>query len=224
MQAAAKRDIQGVMSGGMESLAKIVFVSHAEMSTEDFNTYARNWLDTARHPVTGRKFTQMVYQPMLELLDYLRDNDFKVFIVSGGGIEFLRNFAPEVYGIPSERIIGSSLKLEFENTDGTVRINRLPELNFVDDKEGKPVGIQYHIGKRPIASFGNSDGDLQMLQWTASGEGRRLMVYIHHTDAEREYAYDRGSPIGGLDAGLDSAAAGGWTVVDMKSDWNTIYP
>jgi hypothetical protein len=166
----------------------------------------------------------MVYQPMLELLDYLRANEFKVFIVSGGGIEFMRPWTEEVYGIPPENVIGSTIRTAFEIHDGGPVLVRLPEIAFIDDKEGKPVGIHTFIGRRPIAAFGNSDGDLQMLQWTAAGGGRRLMVLVHHTDAEREWAYDRDAPMGRLDTALDEAAGKGWTVVDMKEDWKAVYP
>jgi hypothetical protein len=161
---------------------------------------------------------------MLELLDYLRANEFKTFIVSGGGVDFMRPWSEEVYGIPAEQVVGSSGKVKFEIRDGQPILVKLPEINFIDDKEGKPVGIHQFIGKRPIAAFGNSDGDLQMLQWTAAGEGKRLMLYVHHTDAEREWAYDRESSIGRLDKGLDEANEKGWTVVDMKNDWKVIYP
>jgi hypothetical protein len=166
----------------------------------------------------------MVYQPMLELLAYLRANSFKTFIVSGGGIEFMRPWAERVYGIPPEQVVGSSIKTKFELRDGQPVLVRVPEIDFVDDGAGKPVGIQMHIGRRPIAAFGNSDGDLQMLQWTAAGSGSRFCLYVHHTDAEREWAYDRQSSVGRLDKGLDEAQAKGWTVVDMKTDWKRIYP
>jgi hypothetical protein len=166
----------------------------------------------------------MVYQPMLELLGYLRENEFKTFIVSGGGVEFMRAWVERVYGIPPEQVIGSSIKMRFELRDGKPVLVRLAELNFIDDGPGKPVGIQQHIGRRPVAAFGNSDGDLQMLQWTAAGPGSRLCVVVHHTDAEREWAYDRQSSIGRLDKALDAALARGWTVVDMKRDWKVIYP
>jgi len=166
----------------------------------------------------------MVYQPMLELLDYLRSNGFKTFIVSGGGIEFLRVFSEQVYGVPPEQVIGSSIKTKFEIRDGRPILMRLPEIDFINDKAGKPVGINQYIGRRPIAAFGNSDGDLQMLQWTMAGEGPRFALYVHHTDAEREWAYDRKSHIGKLDKGLDEARKNGWTIVDMKKDWKVIYP
>jgi haloacid dehalogenase-like hydrolase len=179
---------------------------------------------TARHPVTKRPYTEMVYQPMLELLAYLRANGFKTFIVSGGGIEFMRPWTERVYGIPPEQVVGSSIKTKFDASGSAPVLTRLPEINFIDDGPGKPVGINQHIGRRPIAAFGNSDGDLQMLQWTAAGSGPRFCLYVHHTDAEREWAYDRASHIGKLDKGLDEALAKGWTVVDMKTDWKTIYP
>ena len=176
------------------------------------------------HPTSGRPFTEMVYQPMLELLDYLRANGFKTYIVSGGGVEFMRPWTEAVYGIPPEQVVGSSIKTEFEVRDGEPVLIRLPELNFFDDKEGKPVGINSHIGRRPIAAFGNSDGDFQMLEWTTAGDGARLGVLVHHTDGDREWAYDRDSHIGRLDRGLDEADARGWVVVSMKDDWRRIFP
>jgi phosphoserine phosphatase len=194
------------------------------VTTEEFELIVKDWVATARHLKTKRPYTEMVYQPMLELLAYLRANGFKTFIVSGGGIEFMRPWAESVYGIPPEQVVGSSIKTRFEMRDGKPALVRLPELNFIDDKEGKPVGIQSHIGRRPIAAFGNSDGDLQMLQYTAAGVGPRFCLYVHHTDAVREWAYDRQSKVGRLDKGLDEAKAKGWTVVDMKSDWKVIYP
>jgi phosphoglycolate phosphatase-like HAD superfamily hydrolase len=219
-----KGDVKTALAGGEPAVAAIVMATHAGMTPDEFDAIVRAWIDTARHPVTKRTYTDMVYQPMLELLAYLRANGFKTFIVSGGGIEFMRPWAEKVYGIPPERIVGSSIKTKFELRDGTPVLMRLPEINFIDDKEGKPVGIQQHIGRRPIAAFGNSDGDLAMLQWTTAGKGTRLAVVVHHTDAEREWAYDRTSSIGRLDKALDAAKAGGWTVVDMKNDWRTIYP
>jgi phosphoserine phosphatase len=183
-----------------------------------------DWIATSRHPKTGRLYTEMVYQPMLELLAHLRANGFKTFIVSGGGIEFMRPWAERVYGVPPEQVIGSSIKTTLATRDGKPVLLRLPEIDFVDDKAGKPVGINRHIGRRPIAAFGNSDGDLQMLQWTAAGAGARFCLYVHHTDAEREWAYDRLSSVGRLDQGLDEARAKGWTVVDMKRDWSRVFP
>ncbi len=217
-------DLESASSGGEHAVLKMVMATHAGMTTEEFESIVADWITTAKHPVTGRLYTDMVYQPMLELLAYLRNNDFKTFIVSGGGIEFMRVWAERVYGIPPEQVVGSSIKTKFEVRDGRPVLVRIPELNFIDDKEGKPAGIHSHIGRRPIAAFGNSDGDLQMLQWTTSGKGARCGLIVHHTDAEREYAYDRKSSVGRLDQALLEAATQGWTVVDMKTDWAQIYP
>jgi len=217
-------DVKAALAGGEHGLVEMAMATHAGMTSEEFDAIVRDWITTAKHPKTGRLYTEMVYQPMLELLDYLRANGFKTFIVSGGGIEFMRPWAERVYGSPPEQVIGSSIKTKFEMREGKPVLVRLPEINFVDDKAGKPVGIQMHIGRRPIAAFGNSDGDLQMLQWTAAGSGSRLCLYVHHTDGERERAYDRQSSIGRLDKGLDEAQAKGWTVVDMKTDWKRVYP
>jgi phosphoglycolate phosphatase-like HAD superfamily hydrolase len=221
---ALKGDVKAALAGGEGALVEMAMATHAGMTSEEFDRIVTDWIATARHPKTGRLFTEMVYQPMLELLAYLRASGFKTFIVSGGGIEFMRPWAERVYGIPPEQVVGSSIKTKFEVRDGKPVLVRLPELNFIDDKAGKPVGIQMHVGRRPIAAFGNSDGDLQMLQWTAAGAGPRFCLYVHHTDAEREWAYDRQSHIGKLDEGLDEARARGWTVVDMKTDWKRIYP
>jgi phosphoserine phosphatase len=223
-KAILENDMHTVMSYGVSGLTQLVMASHAGMNTEEFNTIVRNWIKTARHPETGKLLKEMVYQPMLEVLDYLRTNGFKTFIVSGGGIDFMRPWTEEVYGIPPEQVVGSSVKLKYEVVDGKPVIKRLAEIAFINDKEGKPVGIETHIGRRPVAAFGNSDGDLQMLQWTAAGEGKRLIVYIHHTDDEREWAYDRESHIGKLDKGLEKANEKGWLLVNMKNDWNQIYP
>jgi phosphoglycolate phosphatase-like HAD superfamily hydrolase len=217
-------DLKGALAGGEAGVFKLVMATHAGMTTDEFQQAVDAWIATAKHPVTGKPYTAMVYQPMLELLAYLRANDFKTYIVSGGGIEFMRPWTERVYGIPPEQVVGSSGGLKYELRDGKPVIVKLPELVLVDDKDGKPVGIQRHIGRRPIAAFGNSDGDLQMLEWTTAGSGRRLAAFIHHTDGEREWAYDRESHIGRLDKGLDAAKANGWTVVDMKADWNRIYP
>jgi len=219
-----KGDVKGVLAGGTKSVGEIVMASHAGMTTDEFELIVKDWIATAKHPATKRLYTEMVYQPMLELLAYLRANDFKTFIVSGGGIEFMRPWTEKVYGIPPEQVVGSSIKTKLGMKNGKPVIVRLPELNFIDDKEGKPIGINSHIGRRPIAAFGNSDGDLQMLQYTAAGDSPRFMLYVHHTDAEREWAYDRKSSIGQLDKGLDEARAKGWTIVDMKQDWQVIYP
>jgi phosphoserine phosphatase len=224
LNAVIENDIKTIMESGMKGLMEIIMTSHAGMTTDEFEQIVLEWINTARHPKTNKLYKEMVYQPMLELLDYLRANGFKTYIVSGGGIEFMRPWAEEVYGIPSEQVIGSSIKTKFEIVEGNPVLVRLPEIDFIDDKEGKPVAINKFIGKRPIAAFGNSDGDLQMLQWTAAGEGKRLMVYIHHTDADREWAYDRESHIGKLDKALDEANTKGWTIVDMKNDWKVIYP
>ena len=219
-----KGDVKAALAGGEASLVQIVMATHAGMTTDEFEKVVTDWIATARHPKTGKLYTEMVYQPMLELLSYLRANGFKTFIVSGGGIEFMRPWVEKTYGIPPEQVIGSSGGLKFEIRDGKPVLVKLPEIFHNDDKEGKPVGIQRHIGRRPIAAFGNSDGDLQMLQWTAAGAGPRFCLYVHHTDAEREFAYDRESHIGKLSKGLDEAAAKGWTVVDMKTDWKSIFP
>jgi len=219
-----KGDVKSALAGGEHALIEMAMATHAGVTTEEFDKVVTDWITTAKHPKTGRLYTEMVYQPMLELLAYLRANGFKTFIVSGGGIEFMRPWAERVYGIPPEQVIGSSIKTRFELRDGKPVLVRLPEINFIDDKAGKPVGIQMHIGRRPIAAFGNSDGDLQMLQWTAAGPGARFCLYIHHTDAGREWAYDRQSPIGRLDKGLEEAQARGWTVVDMREDWNRVFP
>ncbi len=217
-------DVQAALAGGDRAILEIVMATHAGMTTAEFEQVVKEWLATAKHPTTKRPFTEMVYQPMLEVLAYLRANGFKTFIASGGGIEFMRPWTERVYGIPPEQVIGSSIKTKLEVNDGKPVLVRLPELNFLDDKEGKPVAINQHIGRRPIAAFGNSDGDLQMLQWTTAGEGPRFALYVRHTDAEREWAYDRESSIGRFDKGLDEARAKGWTVVDMKQDWKVIYP
>lgn len=219
-----KGDVKTALAGGEHASLEMAMATHAGMTTEEFEVIVSDWLATAKHPTTKRPYNEMVYQPMLELLAYLRANGFKTFIVSGGGIEFMRPWTERVYGIPPEQVIGSSIKTEFELRDGKPVLVRLPELNFIDDKEGKPVGINSHIGRRPIAAFGNSDGDLQMLQWTAGGSGTSFCLYVHHTDADREWAYDRDSSVGRLDKGLVEARAKGWTVADMKQDWKVIYP
>ena len=217
-------DVKAALAGGEKAILDIVMATHAGMTTTEFEKIVTDWIATARHPKTGKSYTEMVYQPMLELLDYLRANGFKTFIVSGGGIEFMRPWTEAVYGIPPEQVMGSSIKTTFEMREGGPVLVRLPEINFIDDKEGKPVGIHSHIGRRPIAAFGNSDGDLQMLEWATAGQGLRYGLLVHHTDAEREWAYDRNSHIGRLDKALDEAGKRGWTVVNMQRDWNVIYP
>ena len=219
-----KGDVKGALKGGERAMLEIVMATHAGMTTEEFAQTVKDWIATARHPKTGRPYTEMVYQPMLELLTYLRANGFKTYIVSGGGIEFMRPWTGKVYGIPPEQVIGSSITTKFELRDGKPVLVRLPEIDFIDDKAGKPVAINQHIGRRPIAAFGNSDGDLQMLQWATAGSGSRFALLVHHTDAEREWTYDRTSSIGRLDKALDEAQAKGWTVVDMKNDWKIIFP
>jgi len=216
-------DMKAFMAGGEKSLMAAIAVAHSGITTDEFAQVAKDWLATARHPKTGRPYPRMAYQPMLELLAYLRANGFKTFIVSGGGVEFLRAFAEETYGIPPEQVIGSQGKLKLEVRGGKPVLVKLPEVPFVDDHAGKAIGIQTFLGRRPIAAFGNSDGDLEMLQWTAAGAGARLALVVHHTDAEREWAYDRTSHIGKLDKALDEAKARGWTVVDMKTDWSAIF-
>ncbi len=214
-----KGDVKTPLAGGQKAALEIVMATHAGMTTDEFEEVVKDWIATARHPQTGRLYTEMVYQPMLELLAFLRANGFKTFIVSGGGIEFMRPWTDSVYGIPPEQIVGSSIKTKFEmREDGPVLV-RMPEVNFIDDREGKPIGINSHIGRCPVAAFGNSDGDLQMLQWTTAGKGMRFGLLVHHTDAEREWAYDRGATMA-----LGEAQAKGWTIVDMKHDWNVIYP
>ena len=223
-KAVLEGDLKTVLAGGEHALLELVMASHAGNTTEEFSQIVKDWLASARHPKTGRLYTEMVFQPMLELLDYLRANDFKTFIVAGGGIEFMRPWTQQVYGIPPEQVIGSSIKTKFEMRNGKPVLKRLPEINFIDDKAGKPVGIHQHIGRRPIAAFGNSDGDLQMLQWTTTGAGLRFGLIVHHTDANREWVYDRKSHIGKLDKALDEAGSRGWNIVDMKKDWKSIYP
>lgn len=218
-----KGDLKSALAGGEHALIQMAMATHAGTTTEEFEQIVRKWIATAKHPKTGRHFTEMVYQPMLELLSYLRANGFKTYIVSAGGIEFMRVFSDQVYGVPREQVIGSSIKTKYEVRYGKPILLRLPEINFVEDKAGKPVGIQMHIGRRPLAAFGNSDGDFQMLEWTTSGPGMRFGLLVHHDDAEREWAYDRTSPIGRLDRGLDEAPGRGWVIVTMKRDWNRLF-
>lgn len=223
-QAVLEGDIKGALGGGTPAILALAKGTHLEISPEEFQADVRDWLKTARHPRFDQPYTSLVYQPMLELLEYLEANGFQNFIVSGGGIDFLRAWAEEVYGIPPERVVGSSLTTELEMHDGVPVLVRRAEINFIDDKAEKPVGINQHIGRRPILAFGNSDGDHQMLQWTAAGEGPRFLGLVRHTDGDREYAYDRNSHIGKLDKALDEAMEKGWTVVDMKKDWKVVFP
>ncbi|NZD60139.1 haloacid dehalogenase-like hydrolase [Rhizobium sp. WYCCWR 11290] len=218
-----KGDLKGALAGGEPAIMQIVMTTHSGMTTAEFDQIVRDWIATAKHPKTGQLYTKMIYQPMLELLAYLRANGFKTFIASGGGVDFMRVFSEEIYGIPPEQVIGSSGKTNFEVRGGTPLLMRLAEINFIDDKAGKPVAIHQHIGRRPIAAFGNSDGDLQMLQWTCSPPGPRFCLFVRHTDADREWAYDRASSIGRLDKGLDEALNMNWTVVDMKTDWTKVF-
>jgi hypothetical protein len=219
-----KGNVRGALAGGEPAIFKIVVATHSGMTNVEFEEIVRDWITTAKHPVTHRLYTEMVYQPMLELLTYLRANAFETFIVSGGGIDFMRVFSERVYGIPPHQVVGSSGKVKFEMQNGKWVLMRLPELNFIDDGPGKPVGINENIGRRPIAAFGNSDGDMQMLQYTTGGSGARFGLIVHHTDAVREWAYDRDSSIGRLKKALDAAPAAGWTVMNMKEDWKTIFP
>ncbi len=223
-KAVLEGDLKTVMAGGEHGLLEIVMATHAGMTTDAFSQIVLDWLATARHPKTGRLYTEMVYQPMLELLAYLRTNGFKTFIVSGGGIEFMRPWTERVYGIPPEQVVGSSIKTKFELRDGKSVLVRLPEINFIDDKAGKPVGINQHIGRRPIAAFGNSDGDIEMLQYTESRKGAHLEMLVLHDDAEREYAYTCDTKVGRLCKGLALAKESGWLLISMKNDWKTIFP
>ena len=216
-------DAKALADSGERGLLQLVLATHAGTTTEEFDRIVKDWIATAKHPKTGRSYTEMIYQPMLELLAYLRANGFKTFIVSGGGVEFMRPWTERVYGIPPEQVIGSSVKTKYDVRGGTPVLARLPELNFIDDKEGKPVAIHEHIGRRPIAAFGNSDGDFQMLEWTTAGPGPRLGLLVHHDDAEREVAYDRASAIGKLARGLDEAGPRGWVVASMKNDWKRVF-
>ena len=217
-------NVKAVAATGEKGLVQMMAVTHAGMSVEQFHKIVSDWLATAQHPRFKRPYTDCVYQPMLELLAYLRANGFKTFIVSGGGVEFMRPWAEKVYGIPPEQVIGSSIKTRLQVVDGRPELIRLPEINFNDDKDGKPIAINQYIGRRPIAAFGNSDGDQQMLEWTAAGDRPSLMLLVHHTDADREYSYDRNSSFGKLDQALDEAKAKGWIVIDMKEDWRTVFP
>ena len=223
-KAVLENDMETLAKQGEHGLIELVMATHAGNTTEEFKADVQAWIKTALHPTKKVTYDKLVYQPMLELLHYLRAHDFKTYIVSGGGVDFMRAFVTKIYGIPEEQIIGSRIKTAFVYNDGNPVIKRLPELEFIDDKDGKPLNIQKIIGKKPVFSSGNSDGDLQMMQWAASNTYKSFMLYVHHTDAEREWAYDRASHIGKLDKGLDQALKDGWTVIDMKNDWKVIYP
>ena len=223
-KAALENDMAALIKQGEHGLIKLVMATHAGNTTKEFERYVKDWISTAKHPTKNVTYDQLVYQPMLELLSYLRVNDFKTYIVSGGGVDFMRAIVTDVYGIPAEQIIGSTIKTEFDYNNGAPEIVRVAELDFIDDKEGKPLNIQKIIGKKPVFASGNSDGDLQMMQWTASNKHKSFMLYVHHTDSIREWAYDRDSHIGRLDKGLDEAYENGWTVIDMAKDWKVIYP
>lgn len=223
-KAVLENDMESLMKEGEAGLIKLVMVSHAGMSVAEFERVVKEWVANAKHLTKDKFYTELVYQPMLELLEYLRNNGFKTYIVSGGGVDFMRAIVTEVYGIPEEQIIGSTIKTQFVYNNGSPEIERLPELDFIDDKEGKPINIQKIIGKKPIFCGGNSDGDLAMMQWTASNDYKSFMLYVHHTDSIREWAYDRNSHIGRFDKGLDQALRDNWTVVDMANEWKFIYP
>jgi haloacid dehalogenase-like hydrolase len=222
-KAALEGDAKALSASGEHGLVELIMATHAGNTADEFAQIVRDWLKSARHPKFNRPYTELTFKPMRELLDHLRANGFKVYIVSGGGVEFMRVFAEEVYGVPPEQVIGSSIKTKYELRDGKPAIVRLPEIDFIDDKAGKPVGIHKFVGRKPIAAFGNSDGDFQMLEWTTSGPGARLGLIVRHDDAEREFAYDRKSPIGRLDRALDEAGKRGWVVVSMKNDWKSVY-
>jgi hypothetical protein len=223
-KSALANDLAGIVASGEKGLLEIVAATHAGMTVDDFSRIVSEWIATAQHPRFKRPYVELVFQPMLELMTFLRANQFRTFIVSGGGVEFMRPWAEKIYGIPPEQVVGSSGVVKFELRDGKPVLIKEPKVEFIDDGPGKPVGINRFIGRRPVLAFGNSDGDQQMLEYTAGGDGLRFMGLVHHTDAAREYAYDRQSPIGKLDKALDEARERKWTVVDMKADWNTIYP
>ena len=223
-QSVLENDMKTLMSHGEHGLIQIVMATHGGNTVTEFEQIVKDWLATAKHPRFNRPYTDLVYQPMLELINYLKSNDFKTFIVSGGGIEFMRPWVEGVYGISKDQVIGSSIKTKYDYNDGNPVIRRLPELNFIDDKEGKPEGINQYIGRKPVFASGNSDGDLQMLRWADSNTYPSFELYLHHTDSVREWAYDRKSSVGRLDKGLDEAKEKGWTVIDMEKDWKVVYP
>lgn len=223
-KAALAGDLKTLAASEPKGLMELVMATHAGNTPREFQSIVNEWLASAEQPYFKARYDRLVYQPMLELLAYMRANGFKTYIVSGGGVEFVRAFAERFYGIPPEQVIGSSIVTKFEVVDGKPRLRREAKLNFIDDKAGKPVAINQYIGRRPIAAFGNSDGDFEMLQWTTAGDGARFGLIVHHDDAEREAAYDRKSIVGRLDRGLDAAAKFGWTLVSMKNDWKRIFP
>jgi phosphoglycolate phosphatase-like HAD superfamily hydrolase len=223
-KAVLEDNLKELAAAGEKGFFELIVATHANMTTEEFETIVKDWLATARHPRFHRPYTECVYQPMLELLAYLRANGFKTYIVSGGGVETMRPFSQKVYGVPPEQVIGSSIKTRYEVKNGKPELFRLPDLDFLDDKTGKPIAINRFIGRRPVMAFGNSDGDFEMLEWTTSAPGPRFGLIVHHTDAVREYAYDRNTPFGRLDKALDAAPQRGWVVVDMKVDWKVIFP
>jgi hypothetical protein len=223
VKAAAVGDMKALAATGEKGLLELVALTHAGNTSEEFAQIVGEWIRSARHPTFKRPYTELTYKPMRELLDYLRANGFKTWIVSGGGVEFLRTMSEELYGVPPEQVVGSSIKTKYELRNGKPAIVRLPEIEFIDDKAGKPVGIHKFIGRRPIAAFGNSDGDFEMLEWTTSAPGARLGVIVHHDDAQREFAYDRASHVGRLNRGLDEGPARGWTIVSVKNDWKQVY-
>ncbi len=217
-------DMKTVGASGMEGLMGIIMASHSGMTVDEFEQEVSGWFATAKQSRFKRPYTELIYQPQLELLAYLRANGFKTFIVSGGGIDFVRAISEKVYGIPPEQVVGSSIVTEFQVKDGKAELLRMPRIDFINDKAGKPVGIYNHIGRRPILAFGNSDSDMEMIEYTMAGDGPRMGLFVRHTDAEREYSYDRESHVGTLNKALDEAGAKGWIIVDMKQDWNTIFP
>lgn len=223
-KAVLDNDMPTLLRQGEKGLLEIVMATHAGTTTDEFDSLVSTWIASAQHPIKKKPFTELVYQPMLELLDYLRANDFKTFIVSGGGIEFMRPWAEKVYGIPKDQVIGSSVQTEYSYNDGKPEIKRLAKIDLFDDQEGKPVGINRYIGRKPVFTAGNSDGDLDMLRWTDANELKSFKLYVHHTDSVREWAYDRKSHIGTFDKAWDEAVSKGWIIIDMKNDWKVIYP
>ena len=223
-KAVLENDMEALAATGMAGLVELAMATHAGMTTEEFEGLVKDWIGTARHPKFQRPFTELVYQPMLDVLDFLRANGFKTFIVSGGGVEFMRTFSESIYGIPPDQVVGSSIVTKYEIRDGRPVLVRQPKLNFYDDKEDKPVGINVFIGRRPIAAFGNSDGDFAMLEWVTGGSGARFALIVHHDDAAREFAYDRAAGLAKLDRGLDEGPKRGWTLVSVKNDWKRVFP